>query len=646
MQELRAFLAAEIAAGRGFYPPGAARLQRPPADAARRRPRRDPGPGSLPRPRARRWGSASRSRRASRRRRRSATSSPSSGPTSACPRPATGDLTPWAERGVLLLNSVLTVAPGLARLARRKGLGGVHRSRHRRALGAARGDRLPALGPLRAAEGSDRRHGAPPRAHRRSSVAVLGEQRLLRLPPLLARERAARGRRAATRSTGGSPAAELDPGQRAAVEQRPRDLARRAVADRLGTRASRVGGRETECASEAASATSPASSSAHAVRSAVAPCPPTSEGALRQSSQPRSTSGPHATRDRPRRRGSAPGARAPARAPPPRPRRRRRRRAAIGIVDLEPRAGELDQHGARAFEHELGRIAAGDLARVHLPAAPEVEAPARRPRRASLRATRRRARRARPFAGTCPRAHARAASRTGSRCRPRARAGRARAPPRSSAAPSSPEGTTWEWTSTKPGMLSTLAAARHRPAGLQRGDEARGCARPPARGSRATRRTRSAGGRLRGGRTRCRRAARRPPRRAAGRRARRPRAAARTRSGTRRTHRRARCSGRPGIAFSAGTRKSRRRRNSATIASTASCGPSSAATPGELRERRHARRRVDDQARQRVDELGRNGGVAEPPAGHRERLREAVEQDRALEHARAATRSTARRRRR
>ena len=27
-------------------------------------------------------------------------------------RPATGDLTPWAERGVLLLNAVLTVAPG------------------------------------------------------------------------------------------------------------------------------------------------------------------------------------------------------------------------------------------------------------------------------------------------------------------------------------------------------------------------------------------------------------------------------------------------------------------------------------------------------------------------------------------------------
>jgi uracil-DNA glycosylase len=30
------------------------------------------------------------------------------------PRPTSGDLTPWAERGVLLLNAVLTVSPGQA----------------------------------------------------------------------------------------------------------------------------------------------------------------------------------------------------------------------------------------------------------------------------------------------------------------------------------------------------------------------------------------------------------------------------------------------------------------------------------------------------------------------------------------------------
>jgi uracil-DNA glycosylase len=37
------------------------------------------------------------------------------------PRPTTGDLTPWAERGVLLLNRVLTVAPGAAAAHRGKG---------------------------------------------------------------------------------------------------------------------------------------------------------------------------------------------------------------------------------------------------------------------------------------------------------------------------------------------------------------------------------------------------------------------------------------------------------------------------------------------------------------------------------------------
>jgi uracil-DNA glycosylase len=37
------------------------------------------------------------------------------------PRPANGDLTPWAERGVLLLNRVLTVAPGQPGSHRGKG---------------------------------------------------------------------------------------------------------------------------------------------------------------------------------------------------------------------------------------------------------------------------------------------------------------------------------------------------------------------------------------------------------------------------------------------------------------------------------------------------------------------------------------------
>ena len=38
-----------------------------------------------------------------------------------CAPPSTGDLTPWAERGVLLLNRVLTVQPGLPGSHRGKG---------------------------------------------------------------------------------------------------------------------------------------------------------------------------------------------------------------------------------------------------------------------------------------------------------------------------------------------------------------------------------------------------------------------------------------------------------------------------------------------------------------------------------------------
>ncbi len=38
-----------------------------------------------------------------------------------CPTPATGDLTPWADQGVLLLNRVLTVTPGSSGSHRGKG---------------------------------------------------------------------------------------------------------------------------------------------------------------------------------------------------------------------------------------------------------------------------------------------------------------------------------------------------------------------------------------------------------------------------------------------------------------------------------------------------------------------------------------------
>lgn len=46
------------------------------------------------------------------------------------------------------------------------------------------------------------------------------------------------------------------------------------------------------------------------------------------------------------------------------------------VVELEPEARKLDQHRAGSLEHELGRVAARDLAREHLPAATQVESPA------------------------------------------------------------------------------------------------------------------------------------------------------------------------------------------------------------------------------------------------------------------------------
>ncbi len=46
------------------------------------------------------------------------------------PSPSNGDLTPWTDRGVLLLNRVLTVEPAQARLAPRPRLGRGHRPGH------------------------------------------------------------------------------------------------------------------------------------------------------------------------------------------------------------------------------------------------------------------------------------------------------------------------------------------------------------------------------------------------------------------------------------------------------------------------------------------------------------------------------------
>ncbi len=111
MQTLRGFLAAEIASGRGFFPPAPLvfnALRLTPVDRVRvvilgQDPYHGPGqarglsfsvpPGTALPPSLRNVFSEL-------------------GADIGLPTPTTGDLTPWAERGVLLLNSVLTVSPG------------------------------------------------------------------------------------------------------------------------------------------------------------------------------------------------------------------------------------------------------------------------------------------------------------------------------------------------------------------------------------------------------------------------------------------------------------------------------------------------------------------------------------------------------
>lgn len=111
MQELRAFLVAELADGRRFYPPADRvfnALSLTPFDAVRvvilgQDPYHGAGqamglcfsvpPGVPPPPSLQNIHKELET-------------------DLGLPRPSSGDLTPWAERGVLLLNAVLTVSPG------------------------------------------------------------------------------------------------------------------------------------------------------------------------------------------------------------------------------------------------------------------------------------------------------------------------------------------------------------------------------------------------------------------------------------------------------------------------------------------------------------------------------------------------------
>ena len=113
MQELRTFLVAELSAGRRFYPPADRvfnALALTPFEDVRvvilgQDPYHGPGqamglcfsvPAGVPLPPSLRNIYDELQRDVE------------------IPRPSSGDLTPWAERGVLLLNAVLTVAPGQA----------------------------------------------------------------------------------------------------------------------------------------------------------------------------------------------------------------------------------------------------------------------------------------------------------------------------------------------------------------------------------------------------------------------------------------------------------------------------------------------------------------------------------------------------
>lgn len=110
MADLRAFLVAEVAAGRGFHPPADRvfnALALTPFDAVRvvvlgQDPYHGPGqamglcfsvPDGVPQPPS--LQNIFRELESD----------------LGLPRPASGDLTPWAERGALLLNAVLTVSP-------------------------------------------------------------------------------------------------------------------------------------------------------------------------------------------------------------------------------------------------------------------------------------------------------------------------------------------------------------------------------------------------------------------------------------------------------------------------------------------------------------------------------------------------------
>ena len=183
------FLREEVAAGRAYLPAGRDGLPRLPA-AARRRPGADRRPGPVPDPGAPDRAVASPSTRTSGRCRRAwRTSTPSCAPTSASSRREHGDLTAWADQGVMLLNRIADRAARRAGVPPRPRVGADHRVRDRGA--GARGGPCVAI-----LWGADARKLKPllgpiPCGGVRAPLAAVGVPGLLRLPPLQPGQRAA-----------------------------------------------------------------------------------------------------------------------------------------------------------------------------------------------------------------------------------------------------------------------------------------------------------------------------------------------------------------------------------------------------------------------------------------------------------------------
>ena len=107
-------------------------------------------------------------------------------------RPRTGDLSPWAAHGVLLLNRVLTVTPGRPGVPSGKGLGGGNRSGDPRSRGARHTVGRDPVGTGRADATTPAGRRAPDRVG--APQSDVGRSRLFRLTAVQPEQCAARER--------------------------------------------------------------------------------------------------------------------------------------------------------------------------------------------------------------------------------------------------------------------------------------------------------------------------------------------------------------------------------------------------------------------------------------------------------------------